>query len=379
MAIDNVYYSVILLLLGVTWAIEIKEGVIFNKVNDIILSRSRRLMTLVVDLDSHQNFLQKLSADIERANSLAVIMSQQYTRIGQANYVSIFQGMKNEIKALRQTYDAAVTSYSDYNSLRNSPTGRKKRAVFGFGGKILNFLFGTLTQGDLDLVQKHITTLENNQQNIVHVLEDSITILNTSRTEIAENRHSINDILSTLSAINNKINKITENLGNQINEVENFLQMYLKLDLIVDELKQTMQTALVLLENLKLQVSMLSTEKLSPLIISPMNLKETLKDIAAKLPRALRLPNDIERNLWKYYTYLKCATIVTNNQLMIVVSIPILDFSSKFEVYNVHNFPVALANTSRQADNRYFLTAQLNLDSSILALNNERTKYIMLN
>ena len=64
---------------------------------------------------------------------------------------------------------------------------------------------------------------------------------------------------------------------------------------------------------------------------------------------------------------------------MIVVSIPILDFSSKFEVYNVHNFPVALANTSRQADNRYFLTAQLDLDSSILALNNERTKYIMLN
>ena len=236
---DNVYYSVILLLLGVTCAIEIREGVIFNKVNDIILSRSRWLMTLVVDLDSDQNFLQKLSANIERANSPAVIMSQRYTRIGQANYVSIFQGMKNEIKALRQTYDATVTSYSDYNSLRNSPTGRKKRAVFGFGGKILNFLFGTLTQGDLDLVQKHITTLENNQQNIVHVLEDSITILNTSRTEIAKNRHSINDILSTLSAINNKINKITENLGNQINEVENFLQMYLKLDLIVDELKQT--------------------------------------------------------------------------------------------------------------------------------------------
>ena len=98
---DNVYYSVILLLLGVTWVIEIREGVIFNKVNDIILSRSRWLMTLVVDLDSYQNFLQKLSADIERANSLAVIMSQRYTRIGQANYVSIFQGMKNEIKALR--------------------------------------------------------------------------------------------------------------------------------------------------------------------------------------------------------------------------------------------------------------------------------------
>ena len=208
-------------------------------------------------------------------------------------------------------------------------SNRKKRAVFGFGGKNLNFLFGILTQGDID-VQKHVSTLEANQQNIIHVLEDSITILNTSRIEIVENIHSINDILSTLSDINNKTNNVTEELSDQIAEVESFLQMYLKLDLIVEELKQTMQNALVLLENLKLQVSMLSTEMLSPLVISPINLQATLKDIASKLPRAFRLPDNIERSLWKYYTYLRCATIVTNNQILIVVSIPILDFSSKF-------------------------------------------------
>lgn len=221
--------------------------------------------------------------------------------------------------------------------------------------------------------------MEVNRQNIVHILEDSITILNTSRLEISKNRHTINDILETISAINNKISNVTKELSSQIIEVENFLQMYLKLDLIVEELKHSMQNGLVLLENLKLQINMLSTEKLSPLIISPVTLKATLKNIATKLPREFRLPDNEDKNLWKYYTYLRCATVVTNNQIIIVVFIPILDFSSQFEVYNVHNYPVALANTSQRTENSNLMTAQIDLDSYILALNNERTKYIILN
>ena len=371
---DKLYCFVALLLFGLSVSIEIREGVVFNKVNDIILSRSRWLMTFVVDLDSYKAFLGKITDDIENANGLAVIMSERYKKLGHANYLSIFQAMKNEIRTLRQTYDTTIRSYMDYNTLRNNSSDRKKRAIFDFGGKILNFLFGTLTQNDLDIVQKHISTLETNQQNIVHVLEDSLTILNMSRIEIAENRHSINEILTTLSKINNKIDNVTEELSSQIIEVENFLQMYLKLDLIVEELKQTMQNALIYLENLKMQMSMLSSEKLSPLIISPMKLKATLQDIASKLPRAFRLPDNINTNLWKYYTYLKCATIVSNNQIIIIVSIPILDFSSKFEVYNVHTFPVALANTSHAG-----MTAQIDSDISIIAFNKERTKYILLN
>ena len=77
------------------------------------------------------------------------------------------------------------------------------------------------------------------------MLEDSITILNMSRMEIAENRHTINEILSTLSDIYNKIDNVTVELSDQLIEVVNFLQMYLKLDLIVEELKQTMQNAVI--------------------------------------------------------------------------------------------------------------------------------------
>lgn len=75
---DKTYCSVTLLLLGLAFAIEIRENVVFNKVNDIILSRSRWLMTFVVDLDSYKNFLDKLLGEIEDAHALAVVISERY-------------------------------------------------------------------------------------------------------------------------------------------------------------------------------------------------------------------------------------------------------------------------------------------------------------
>ena len=146
--------------------------------------------------------------------------------------------------------------------------------------------------------------------------------------------------------------------------------MYLKLYLIVEELKQTIQNALIYLKNLKIQVTMLSNEK----FISPIKLKATLQDIASKLPCAFRVPDNLNTILWIYCTYLKCATIISHNQIIIVVSVPILAFSSKFEVYNVHTFPEALTNTSQTQ-----MIAQVDSVTSIIAFNNERTKYILLN
>ena len=74
------------------------------------------------------------------------------------------------------------------------------------------------------------------------------------------------------------------------------------------------------------------------------------------------------------YKKLKCATILSINQIIIAVFVPILYFSGKFEVCNIHSFPVALTNTSQIQ-----MTAQIDSDTSIIAFNNERTKYIVLN
>ena len=44
-----------------------------------------------------------------------------------------------------------------------------------------------MTESDLSKVRKNVATLSANQKEIVHILEDSISILNTSQVQIAEN------------------------------------------------------------------------------------------------------------------------------------------------------------------------------------------------
>ena len=366
------YFSVLLLLLGSTFALHMHENVIFNQINEIVLTKSKWLMTIIVDLDSYQNFLNKLSTDIDNASALAEIVTERYTKDKHANYRAIFKSLHNEVRTLKATFDGIVDSYIDFRSVRN------KRSILPLGGEILNFLFGTVSEDQIDAIQRNINHLAANQQNIVHVLKESISLLNSSRMEIAVNKHSINEIISTLSVIDVKINNVTEAIEKRFVEMENFIKMYLQLDLIIEELKQVTQKALWALQHLKLQLNMLSSERLSSIVIAPAMLRKILLDIESKLPRSLRLPDDPNISLWKYYKYLTCSTMVKDKKILIVVSIPLLDLSSTFEVFNVHNLPLPFMNQTKGIKPSIQMTAQLEIETYSIAFNVERTKYILL-
>ena len=80
----------------------------------------------------------------------------------------------------------------------------------------MNFLFGIVSQDQIYAIQTNINHLSANQQNIHHVLKESISLLNASRMEINVNKHSINDILSTLSVIDIKICNVMKSLRSDL-------------------------------------------------------------------------------------------------------------------------------------------------------------------
>ena len=55
----------------------------------------------------------------------------------------------------------------------------------------------------------------------------------------------------------------------------------------------------------------------------------------SKLPHHLTLPNDPDRELWKYYQSLTCTTILDRAMFLVVALVPLLDRDNKFEIYNV--------------------------------------------
>lgn len=77
---------------------------------------------------------------------------------------------------------------------------RRTKAIILIVGKVLSFLFGTLNETDLDTIKTNIRHLANNQQQIKHVLTESMTFIKDNQQNINENRRTINSIITSLNA-----------------------------------------------------------------------------------------------------------------------------------------------------------------------------------
>lgn len=86
-----------------------------------------------------------------------------------------------------------------------------------------SFLFGTVSEDDLNATRGSINNLAINQEKVIHVVEESLTILKTTRVEVAENRQAIYDLISALSVSNTKIQNGTDRLYKEIMRLDHFV------------------------------------------------------------------------------------------------------------------------------------------------------------
>ena len=84
-------------------------------------------------------------------------------------------------------------------------------------------------------IRRNVNALAQNQQKITHVLQESLSILNVSRIEIAENRKSVNELLFMIFTI--IFNEIIFNLDRHVAMIQSLkdcLVWLLKLDFILN-------------------------------------------------------------------------------------------------------------------------------------------------
>ena len=116
---------------------------------------------------------------------------------------------------------------------------------------------------------------------------------------------------------------------------------------------------------------MLSLGHLSPNIVDPTLLRDHLLEVQAKLQRHLKLPADPATEQWHYYNSLGCLTLVENDRLQMVVSLPLLDSSNIYEVFQVINLPIPYSHSSGTV-------AKYQLESENIALDLTREKSMLL-
>ena len=55
-------------------------------------------------------------------------------------------------------------------------------------GRGLSYLFGTSTEADLTILHSSVSRLANSQEEITHVVDKNILVINITRVEMSENR-----------------------------------------------------------------------------------------------------------------------------------------------------------------------------------------------
>ncbi|CAC5408705.1 unnamed protein product [Mytilus coruscus] len=156
-----------------------------------------------------------------------------------------------------------------------------------------------------------------------------------------------------------------------------YLQAYLHMDMIIGEIKDLMNIAGDYLNHLQLQLNMLSLGHMSPSLISLGNLRVLLTDIKRRLPATLKIPGDEIKDIWNFYKFLTCSTVLDENRIIIIITLPLLDIRDSYAIYKIHNLPVPTKVTEKNSDSSN-MVAQYELEAVVIAANQEKTKYMLL-
>ena len=364
----------ITLLFGLTETVFVSENVVFHKTNDISTVQAKWLASFVIDLHPFGQFITKLENDTHLATVIAECIVAKYQHPKHAEYLTSFENLEKEIIYLNETRTHLFQGLLDYKLMRN----REKRALIPIIGDAASWLFGLVTESDIVNLRKNIANLARNQKQIIHVVQESISVLNTTRFQVAENRHAILELGSSVHQLNSKLEALVTEVKREIYETRYFLEMYLKLDLIITEIKNMLQNAMFYLEHLKTQLNFLCLGRLSPSTISPRNLRSLLLDIKAHLPSSLALMGDPNKNLWLFYQQLTTTALLDENRIVVIIRIPLLRNNHKFEIYKAYNLPLPVKDIQTDNMKAPDLIATYDLEGDGIMVDKERTNFALL-
>jgi hypothetical protein len=98
------------------------------------------------------------------------------------------QYMKSKSRYIDNLKDLVAVYLTDNNQNSN----HRKRGVLNFVGEVSKILFGTLTQSDARKYNRHISELEKERKEFLHLAKEQMTIIKTTITSVNSTLQKVN-------------------------------------------------------------------------------------------------------------------------------------------------------------------------------------------
>ena len=187
-------------------------------------------------------------------------------------------------------------------------------------------------------MKQQVKELYENQVDQEEILNDIISVGNISSGLINQNIMKINDIIGTMSSLNDTIGYIEQQLVLFV--ARRFLFLHLEFLIHhsrVQELIKQLQNDITLIRQ---YLDVHSTGMLTPALVDPHHLRKELIKINKQLPASLSLPEDPTTNIWHYYKFLTVTPIIQDDKLIIMIRIPLFDLDSGMTHFKIYNLPL---------------------------------------
>ena len=293
-----------------------------------------------------------------------------YEKSELTGYAETMRSLQVEVDMFRDAYTSVYNSFDDYRTI-TSGDHRNKRSVLPIIGQLMS-PFGTVSESDLESVNRNVNILARNQKRVIHDLKACMSVLNLTRVQVIENRRSIMDLIIVVQRLDREISALEEQFEKKIGRLEQFLHTYLQFKLILDEIRLMTQDAMFYLENLKLELNMLSLQHLSTNTISPSNLREILTDVESRLPSNFELTSNPRIDIWYFYKTLTSVTYLQDDEIRIILKIPLLNTNQKYDIYKVYNLLILKPLTGSHVLIKY------SLETDAFMMSWDRTKFTFL-
>ena len=112
--------------------------------------------------------------------------------------------------------------------LMEASKNRPSRAALPFVGTALSYLFGTATEGNLKQLRLALSSLRDSQAKTIHVVSESISLVNKTHSQVKENRDAINSLVNVTNMLEDRVRFVheeNEQLRTELGYVELNIQM----------------------------------------------------------------------------------------------------------------------------------------------------------
>ena len=346
----------------------------FQKTNEVFINDAHWSVTFVHDLRPFQVLINQIESDLTLTSGAVKSLTNNYVSLNLTGYSETFKSLHVEIDLLTDTYKSVYDNFDEYQSLSDD-TQRGKRSLIPLVGQLMSTLFGTVSENELDNINRNIKALASNQEQIIHDLDVSLSVLNLTRMQVSENRRSIMDLIVVVQKLDRKIFNFQQAFSQKFIRLEQFIHTYLQFQMILDEIRLMTQDAIVYLENLRSELNMLSMHHLSTNTISPKDLRKLLIEVESKLPNNFELPRNPRKDIWYFYKTLTCITYLEDNEIRIVLKIPLINTREEYEVYKIHNLPLPI---HRVVPNQTDILLKYSLESEMILVSKDKETFALL-